>query len=62
MRTVYKVFIERSQVPGNTSKTSFHMPDQFANLYNLCVSLGELKPMNISIVAENIKHYVGFNF
>jgi len=54
MRTVYRIFIERSQASNTTSQVCFNMPDIFTNLYNLGVSRGEFKPANADEIAMNI--------
>ncbi|MFA5153992.1 MAG: TetR/AcrR family transcriptional regulator [Clostridia bacterium] len=54
MRTVYRIFIERSQASNTSSQVCFNMPDIFTNLYNLGVSRGEFKPANADEIAMNI--------
>jgi len=55
MRTVYKIFIERASTTGTAVKSLFEMPDLFTALYELGVSRGEFKPVESSVIAENIK-------
>lgn len=55
MRTVYKIFLERAATSGTSFKSMFEMPDLFTKLYELGVERGDLKPVDVAAVAENIQ-------
>lgn len=55
MRTVYKIFIARSEGTGTSYRSFFEMPELFTNLYELGVSRGELVATDSGAVAEDIK-------
>ncbi len=55
VRTMYKIFIERSATTGTACKEIFEMPFLFVELYKLGLKKGEFKETNPLSVAENIK-------
>lgn len=55
LRTMYKIFIERSAVTGASQKDTFEMPFLFIELYNLGVQRGEFIQTDPATVAENIR-------
>ncbi len=63
IRTMYKIFIERSETSGTAFKASFEMPFLFIELYNLGLKKGEFIETDPEVVAENIKTIlVGLTF
>lgn len=55
VRTMYKIFIERSESSGTSYKDVFEMPFLFTELYKYGVEKGEFLESDAVAVAENIK-------
>lgn len=63
VRTMYKIFIERSASTGSSVKDVFEMPYLFIELYKLGVKKGEFIETDAAVFAENIKTVlVGLTF
>lgn len=63
VRTMYKIFIERSATTGSSAKDAFEMPFLFTELYNLGLKRGEFIETDVTVFAENIKTIlVGLTF
>lgn len=55
IRTIYKIFIERSATTGTQAKELFEMPTLFTSLYELGVKRKEFVQTNAEEVADKIK-------